>query len=279
MTEPTSGTPDLQFDRAEPSQPAADAAAPGPIQCAACGSRLLSYYSVNGRVTCKRCRDEAVAAQQGSHLPTLLRAAALGLLAAIAGAVVYFTVAKVTGYEIGLVSIVVGLLVGKAVKVGARARGGWRYQALAVLLCYLSIAASYFAFAVGEWMGQREKAAATATAPAPPDALPAAAPPAGAPRPEPRPAAAATAEPPAQGEPAAAPEAGAEPEAPAPSGLAVAGLLLLLLVQLPVLIGKESPMTFVLIAIALWEAWKLNVAAPFEASGPYAVGGEPAANG
>jgi hypothetical protein len=59
----------------------------------------------------------------------------------------------------------------------------------------------------------------------------------------------------------------------------MAGALLLLLLQLPVLVGKENPMTFLLIGIALWEAWKFNVEAPFEATGPYSVGSEPPANG
>src|SRR5574341_2042946 len=93
---------ELQFDRAEPSQaPGARApVTPGSVQCASCGTRLLSYYSVNGRVTCKGCRDAAVATQNGSHLPTLATAAALGLAAAVLGAVIYFAVSKVTGYEI-----------------------------------------------------------------------------------------------------------------------------------------------------------------------------------
>src|SRR5512138_2866718 len=236
MTDEKPETPELQFDRAEPIH-AASADAPafqGPVQCAACGSRLLSYYSVNGKVTCKRCRDAAVATQQGSHLPTLATAAGLGLLAAIAGAIIYFAVAKITGYEIGLVSIVVGLLVGKAVRKGARGRGGWRYQALAVLLCYLSIASSYLAFAIGELVGQRTEPAAEVAAP--PAAQPAAQPSApGAPaaaQPDVQPAAAQPAAAnPEPAEPPAAAEAEV-PDEPPPSGLAMAGALLLLLFQL-----------------------------------------------
>lgn len=272
MTEEKPAMPELQFDRAEPihAAPADAPAFQGPVQCAACGTRLLSYYSVNGKVTCKRCRDAAVATQQGSHLPTLATAAGLGLLAAIAGAIIYFAIAKITGYEIGLVSIVVGLLVGKAVRKGARGRGGWRYQALAILLCYLSIASSYFAFAIGELVG-RPEAAAAEVAPAP-AADPA---PGGAPQVEAQQAAAQPA--PSDASPREPAEEAEEP--PAPSGLAMTGALLLLLLQLPVLVGKDNPMTFLLIGIALWEAWKFNIEAPFEASGPYSVGSEPPANG
>jgi len=168
-----------------------------------------------------------------------------------AGAILYFAVAKITGYEIGLISIVVGLLVGKAVKMGAGGRGGWRYQALAIALCYLSISGSYGAFAISEMVSRAESKGAKA------QATPAA------------PAAAGTAEAGGAG------QAGAVAPEPAPeqrSGWVILGQVLLLFVSLPVLVGLESPMTFLLVAIALWEAWKLNVAVPFEASGPFAVG-------
>ena len=246
MTDEKREMPELQFDRAEPIHTAADGAQAfqGPVQCSACGSRLLSYYSVNGKVTCKRCRDAAVATQQGSHLPTLATAAGLGLLAAIAGAIIYFAVAKITGYEIGFVSIVVGLLVGKAVRKGARGRGGWRYQALAILLCYLSIASSYFAFAIGELVKRPEAPAAETAAQPPPGAAPS-----GAAQPDVQTAAAQPSAEPT--EPPAAAEA-VDPEEPPPSGLAMTGALLLLLLQLPVLVGKDNPMTFLLIGIALF---------------------------
>ena len=55
--------------------------------------------------------------------------------------------AKATGYEIGLVAIVVGLLVGGAVRKGSGARGGWFYQLMAVALTYAAISGSYFIFA------------------------------------------------------------------------------------------------------------------------------------
>ncbi|HET9554019.1 MAG TPA: hypothetical protein VFP50_13705, partial [Anaeromyxobacteraceae bacterium] len=74
-------------------------------------------------------------------------------------------------------------------------------------------------------------------------------------------------------------DAAADEEAEPPGPMAILGELLLLVVKLPFLIGFESPMTFVLVAIALWEAWKLNVEAPFEASGPFAVGADAAARG
>jgi hypothetical protein len=243
---------ELQFERAELDQPstapgAAPTGAVSRIACAACGNNVRSYFSVNGRSLCRRCHDEAVADHRGLAPVALAKALGLGLVAAALGAIVYYGVAKITGYEIGLVAIVVGLLVGGAVKLGSGGRGGRRYQALAVALCYLAIAMSYGAFVVEE-LGKDEKAAGAAAAPGV------------------QPASLAT------GGDAQAEALPTAEDSDGPGGAAIVGELLLLLVKLPVLVGMESPMTFLLIAIALWEAWKLNVGQPFVASGPFAVG-------
>jgi hypothetical protein len=187
------------------------------------------------------------------------KALGLGLVAAAVGALVYYGVAKLTGYEIGLVSIVVGLLVGGAVKLGSGGRGGWRYQALAVALCYLSIATSYGAFVFAELAKREEAAASAQVAQAAPGI---------------QPAGLATG-----GDPGAAADAEAPDGEDGEAGGGVdLGALLLLVLKLPFLVGMESPMTFVLVAIALWEAWKLNAGQPFQAAGPFAVGdGAPAA--
>jgi hypothetical protein len=41
---------------------------------------------------------------------------------------------------------------------------------------------------------------------------------------------------------------------------------------LPFLLGVENLMGLIIIAIGLYEAWKVNRAAPFTVSGPFAVG-------
>ena len=69
------------------------------------------------------------------------------------------TIRKITGYEVGLVSILVGYLVGKAVFFGAGHRGGWSYQLLAVVLTYLAIVSTYLPF-VFEEIGRYEGAQA-----------------------------------------------------------------------------------------------------------------------
>ena len=136
---------DLQFDRAEYQGPVATAPT-----CAACKQAIAeSYYEVNGQVLCPRC-SEAIQAHLagGSGLLRLARASGFGLAAAVAGFGLFFGVAKLTGYAWSLISVAVGLLIGSAVRAGSRGRGGLAYQALATLLTYLSISASYAALIV-----------------------------------------------------------------------------------------------------------------------------------
>lgn len=128
----------LQLDRAEYAENA-------PERCAVCGQALGgSYYEVGGRICCAACQERIVAALTGHPgAAGFLRAAAAGLGAAAVGSAIFFAVRAATGYQFGLISILVGFLVGKAVHWGCGGRGGWPYQALAVLLTYLAIVSTY----------------------------------------------------------------------------------------------------------------------------------------
>lgn len=132
---------DLQFDHAEYSEqtPAST------LACSGCQKPITEgYFQINGEVACADCRDAAArAAAGGSGIMRLFGATAGGLVAGIIGASIYFAIAELTGYEIGLVAIVVGLLVGGAVRWGASGRGGWVYQLLAMFLTYCAIVATY----------------------------------------------------------------------------------------------------------------------------------------
>jgi hypothetical protein len=82
----------------------------------------------------------------------------------------YFGIAALTGYEFGLVAVVVGLLVGGAVRKGSNGRGGWRYQALAMFLTYTAVAAtdsSMIARAVSHEMQAKADSAQVARAGSP----------------------------------------------------------------------------------------------------------------
>jgi hypothetical protein len=72
-----------------------------------------------------------------------MRAALYGSGAALGGCALYALVAIVLHAEIGLIAILVGWMVGKAIRHGSYGRGGRRQQILAVLLTYFAITTSY----------------------------------------------------------------------------------------------------------------------------------------
>jgi hypothetical protein len=134
---------ELQFQTAELA-PSTDAAQPTVQRCPQCTSPIVdAYYAMGDKVICPTCRDRLIAQPQGSKFGRLAKAFFLGLAAGLAGAVVWFAIRRITGYEIGLVAIFVGLAVGAAVRKGSGNRGGRGYQIIAVLLTYCCIAANY----------------------------------------------------------------------------------------------------------------------------------------
>jgi hypothetical protein len=137
---------DLQFDRAEPREPAAG------LSCAGCAKSIADvYFEIGGKTFCEPCRQAAQAALEGgSGLGRLFRACLLGGLAAAVGALLYFGVAALFDLQLGLVSVVIGLLVGSAVRKGSDGRGGAGYRLLAVAITYLSISAAYTMLAFRE---------------------------------------------------------------------------------------------------------------------------------
>jgi hypothetical protein len=58
----------------------------------------------------------------------IVMAGVFGLGAGIVGAVIYYAVIAITNFEIGLVAILIGYMVGQAVRKGARGRGGLRFS-------------------------------------------------------------------------------------------------------------------------------------------------------
>lgn len=254
---------ELQFETAEAPH------APSDLQCAGCKEPLGSYYEVNAGRVCRRCRDQLLAAFNAPHLGGLLRATGLGIVAAALGAGLYYGVAALTGYELGLISIVVGLLVGFAVRMGARGRGGWRYQALAVFLTYVSIASTYMPGVIAAMKQKRDTpaaaqpAAAAADTATTPDAA----------RTDVAAPAAAAALPPAPSDAPSptSPNAATKPESSPTSALAAIPLLFVFMLAVPFLAGLDNFMGLVLIAIALYEAWKVNRGVVLSVKGPFDV--------
>ena len=70
------------------------------------------------------------------------KATIFGLVAAILGAALYYAVIAITNFEIGIVAIAIGYMVGFAVRKGAGG-GGRRFQVIAVLLTYWAVGLAY----------------------------------------------------------------------------------------------------------------------------------------
>jgi hypothetical protein len=108
--------------------------------CKACGRPLGStHYRVNGLPTCAECAEQIKARlPQDSHA-AFVRGITFGIGGAVLGLVLYVGFAVTTGLVIGFVSLAVGYIVGKAIVMGSKGRGGRRYQVAAVLLTYMAV--------------------------------------------------------------------------------------------------------------------------------------------
>lgn len=230
---PSDATDDLQFDVAELDVPAA-AVAP-PRTCVGCRRPIVgAYYAIGDRLVCPACRAQVEAPPPGSGFARLAKATAMGLGAGLAGALVWFAIRRVAGLQIGLVAVLVGYLVGRAVKRGSGNRGGRGYQVLAVVLTYACIATNYMPDVYQGLMAARDKAVAA-------DARNGA--PSGSVRPLPLPVRVVI-------------------------RLAVTfGLSL----ALPLLMATTNPLGLLIVGFALWEAWKFAGRRRLPITGPYQV--------
>jgi len=252
----------LQFEQAEYDEPEA-----ARLSCGSCQTELYdTYFEVNGQPTCERCRwavEESLSTGSGTgrFAQSLLAGSAAGAV----GAALFYGVAALTGYSFGLIAIVVGLLVGFAVRWGCNGRGGWFYQGLAMLLTYVAIVSTYIPGIIealrdeyrtqeevaAETVGQVEEVAA--------DLSPGAAPQEKLPPDD-------TAEPASVSN-----DEISEEEITIGLRLFAYAAVLLLAMAAPILMAFESPIGLVIIGIGLYEAWKINKKLVLEVTGPFQV--------
>jgi hypothetical protein len=255
----------LQFDTAVPIAGATATS----LACSACTADIsTSYYEVNGAIVCISCHTKLRAhLTGGSGSSRFAKAIGFGLLAAGAGSALYYAILALTGYEIGLVAIAVGFIVGRAVNRGSQGRGGRSYQLLAVGLTYFAIVTTYIPFIV---KAVRENPPAAAVDSAAQTKAPDTA------RVTGPGTAAATPAPEQQGAPSARPTTkSAEPRVKKITiGRALLGLvaLLALAAATPILAGFQNIVGMLIIGFALFEAWRQNQRLQLAVTGPYRVG-------
>ena len=233
-----------------------------------CGAALRTqYFHVGEQATCATCKEAVERANQNavtaSRRPGLFaRSFGLGLAAAIAGAILYYAVIAITGWEIGLVAIVIGFMVGWAVRRGSAGTGGRRYQWLAVVLTYFAVGLAYTPLAFKSFAeGNAGNGAAVADSSSSTEASPAT----------------------DSASAASAAAVGAE-GAPGdgPSVPVALGMTFLFIFALPVMyvVGSmpSGLLSALIILFGMQQAWKMTASGVVPITGPYKVGVNPAAS-
>jgi len=269
----------LSFERAEFNE-----GAKRTLTCGFCNQEVYkNYFEINGRIACERCRYAVERQLTGSSRGIrFLLALGAGMGAAGVGAALWYAVTALSGYEFGLIAVVVGVMVGYAVRWGSRGTGGWLYQALAIFLTYMSIVSTYVPTMISQLreMAESDQQAAVAqqgeiSAPSDqPVAIVQEGEVAGTSNQQtavvqPGETSSAAAE--VSESTAGSLESGAGEVTLGGTVLAF-GALLLLAAAVPFLGGFENIIGILIIGFALYEAWKINRRVPLELSGPYNVG-------
>jgi hypothetical protein len=134
------GTMEGSTSSAPPALAAAEAPAPEPVPvgtpCSACERPLADQFFVrNGDVICAACLD--------SEAGSFREALALGLGAAVLDIALYYAIVFLFHWRFLFIAVIAGVLIGTAVRRGARASTLLRYRWLAVVLTYVTVAATY----------------------------------------------------------------------------------------------------------------------------------------
>lgn len=141
------GADDLQFDRAVD----ASAASAGSVVCSKCNAPIrMYYYHVDGETACSACKlsIERASGGPGKSGPGMLKAVLYGLGAAVVGAMIYYAVMEYLDLEIGVVAILIGFMVGYAIRNATAGQGGRKFQILAAGLTYFAVALAYAPFSL-----------------------------------------------------------------------------------------------------------------------------------
>jgi hypothetical protein len=148
MAEPND---ELQFDRVTPTSPDAGPAShpERAVVCASCSRPIATeYYDVHGKPVCASCKQILEAHQAtGISGANVAQATVFGIGAAIAGAAIYYAITATLGWELSLITILIGYMVGYSVRKGAGGRGGRPFQIIAVALTYFAVGLAYVGLA------------------------------------------------------------------------------------------------------------------------------------
>jgi hypothetical protein len=144
--------------------------ASGTDVCKSCNQPAVgNYYRVNGALACERCKGQLEAQLPKDNQAAFVRGLIFGVGGAILGLILYSVFGIVTGLEIGYISLAVGYIVGKAMRMGSRGVGGRRYQVFAVILTYGAVSMSAIPMGISQY-AKEKRAHPQAQVPKPPSA-------------------------------------------------------------------------------------------------------------
>ena len=147
----------LQFRKAEQAAPEGS----GP-PCVICSKQIVdTYYHAQGQVACPVCAAKIQAGQNAPPAHTLAKSFIYGLGAALAGMALFATVWIISNAQWALISILIGYMVGKAIRIASKGLGGRPQQILAVVLTYFAISTAIIPVAIYQQMHEPTAAQAS----------------------------------------------------------------------------------------------------------------------
>jgi predicted lipid-binding transport protein (Tim44 family) len=251
MSENDFSNPTPQFGTAE------YAPKPGTDACKSCKQAIAGqYFRVNGSLACARCVDQLKNQIPKDTHALFVRGLAFGFGGAILGLILYSGFTIITGIVIGYVSLAVGWIIAKAIKIGSRGIGGRRYQVAAAAFTYAAVSMAAIPIYFSQVNKEEKKPAQTQPAPSA----------------NPGPAT------PTQDSPSVTSNTPSQPasaDKPAQSLLQALGVLVLIGLASPFL-ELQSPVHgaigLVILFVGMNIAWRLAAGPKIEILGPFAVG-------
>src|SRR5713101_1047953 len=123
----------------------------GPDRCKSCETTLTSrYFRINGAPACENCAERLKQQVPKDSHQAFVRGIVFGLGGAFLGLILYAAFGIMTGLVIGYISLAVGYIVGKAIKMGSRGIGGRRYQVAAAVLTYAAVSMAAIPIAISQ---------------------------------------------------------------------------------------------------------------------------------
>ena len=236
---------------------------PGVESCQSCKTRLTGrYYRINGSLTCEHCTEQLKTQIPKDTHSAFVRALIFGVGGFVLGLTLYSGFTILTGIYIGYISLAVGFLVGKAIRLGSGGIGGRRYQIAAVVLTYAAVSMSAIPIGISQYMKEQKTKPPAHQVAAPSSNSPSAASPSA----------------PGQSEGVAADDAApASPTAPKQkSGLGSAIIGLALLGLASPFLELQDPFHGIIGLVILWVgisiAWRLTAGPKVDILGPFTVG-------